>query len=211
LNYYPQGNDLVESTSKTLIQILKKNINLNQKNWHLKLIDALWVRKISLKDSTGMSPYMLVYGKEEKIPINVELNTLTYAVKMEYAEDITPLQKILNQFLRLEEERSESLQKISPRQYNFKRYFDESATIKKIKKGKLVLFWNKAKEKPSMHTKFEALWIRPYLIEKILGENVNVSCQWETLEKFFHLRFSFFFVHSFSFYFVHPHYLESIS
>jgi hypothetical protein len=34
-----------------------------------------------------------------------------------------------------------------------------------------VLLSNKAKEKPSMHTKLEALWIRPYIVEKILGFN----------------------------------------
>jgi hypothetical protein len=34
-----------------------------------------------------------------------------------------------------------------------------------------VLIWNKAKEKPSMHTKFEVLWIGPYIIENILGFN----------------------------------------
>jgi hypothetical protein len=34
-----------------------------------------------------------------------------------------------------------------------------------------VLLWNKAKEKPSMHTKFEELWIGPYIIDKIMGFN----------------------------------------
>jgi transposase InsO family protein len=41
-NYYPQGNSLIESTNKTRVQILKKTIDKNQRNWHLKLMDALW-------------------------------------------------------------------------------------------------------------------------------------------------------------------------
>jgi hypothetical protein len=40
-----------------------------------------------------------------------------------------------------------------------------------FQKGEIVLLWNKAKEKLSMHTKFKALWIRPYDIEKILSFN----------------------------------------
>jgi hypothetical protein len=36
LNYYPQGNGLSESTNNTLIQILKKIIDKNQRNWNLK-------------------------------------------------------------------------------------------------------------------------------------------------------------------------------
>jgi hypothetical protein len=62
-----------------------------------------------------------------------------------------------------------------------------------------VLLWNKAKEKSSMHTKFEELWIRPYVIEKIWGfnsymlqdmkeKNINAACQWETFERFLFLR-----------------------
>jgi hypothetical protein len=41
--------------------------------------------------------------------------------------------------------------------------------MKNFHKGELVLLWNKTKEKPSMHMKFEALWIEPYVVEKILG------------------------------------------
>jgi hypothetical protein len=52
---------------------------------------------------------------------------------------------------------------------NVKIYFYQSTTVKNFQKGELVLLWNKAEEKSSMHTKFEALYIRPYVIEKILG------------------------------------------
>ena len=68
-NYYPQGNGLAESTDKTLIQILKKTIDTNQMNWHLKLIDTLWASRMTPKDSIGMSMYTLVSGKEEKLTI----------------------------------------------------------------------------------------------------------------------------------------------
>jgi hypothetical protein len=60
---------------------------------------------------------------------------------------------------------------MNQRQQSVKKYFDQRTTMKIFQKGELVLLWNKAKEKPSMHTKFEALWIGPYIIEKILGYN----------------------------------------
>jgi hypothetical protein len=103
-NYYPQGNGLAESTNKTLIHILKKTIDHNQKNRHSKFMDTLWVRRMTMKDNTRMSLYILVYGKEEKIPIILKLNALTYAVNIEDAKDSTPMQKRLNQLLKLEEE-----------------------------------------------------------------------------------------------------------
>jgi hypothetical protein len=52
-----------------------------------------------------------------------------------------------------------------------KKYFDQSTTIKYFLKDQLVLLWNKEKEKPSLHSKFDALWIGPYQIEKICGFN----------------------------------------
>jgi len=79
-NYYPQGNSLAESTNKTLVQILKKTIDKNQRNWHLKLSDALWARRMTPKDSTRISLYTLVYGKEAKMSISLELNSLTFMV-----------------------------------------------------------------------------------------------------------------------------------
>jgi hypothetical protein len=75
---------------------LKKTIDKNQKNWDLKLIDALWESRTTLKASTGMSLYTLFYGKEEKIPISLELNTSNFVVNTEDAEDSAPMQKRIN-------------------------------------------------------------------------------------------------------------------
>jgi hypothetical protein len=60
LNYYPQGNGLAESTNKTLVQVLKKTIDSNLRNRHMKLIEALWESRKTPKDSTRMSLYLLV-------------------------------------------------------------------------------------------------------------------------------------------------------
>jgi hypothetical protein len=104
LNYYPQGNGLAKSTNKTLVKILKKTVDGNQRNWYLKLTEALWERRTTMKDSIGMTLYLLVYGKEAKMPINLELSTLIYVVITEEMEDTSPTQKRINQLLKLEEE-----------------------------------------------------------------------------------------------------------
>jgi hypothetical protein len=85
-NYYPQGNGLAKSTNKTLIQILKKTIDLNQKNWNLKSTDALWASRLTPKESTRNSPYTLGYGKEARMLINLELNVITYAMNIKDVE-----------------------------------------------------------------------------------------------------------------------------
>jgi hypothetical protein len=75
----------------------------------LKLTDGLWVRRMTLKDNIGMSLYMLIYGKEKKMPIILKLNALIFVVNIEDAEDISPMQKRVKESLKLEEEPSKSL------------------------------------------------------------------------------------------------------
>ena len=77
-NYYPQGNGQAESTNKNLIYIIKRTLEGNKCSWHDKLKLALWADRITPKRSTGMSPYMLVYGKEARLLVSVEPLTLDF-------------------------------------------------------------------------------------------------------------------------------------
>ena len=60
--YHLQGNGLVESSNKSLVNIIKKLLEINKKSWNKRLVHALWVDRISQKKSIGMSPFELVYG-----------------------------------------------------------------------------------------------------------------------------------------------------
>lgn len=90
-NYYPQGNHLVESTNKNLIRIIKKTLQENQRDWHKKLMSALWLDRITPNKIIGNSPYMLVYGKEAKLSISTELPALDLATQYALFEEGDPL------------------------------------------------------------------------------------------------------------------------
>ena len=60
-----------KSTNKNLIIILKKIVIENQRSWHLDLPNALWANRFTPKNSLGVSPYTLVYGKEVVLPPNI--------------------------------------------------------------------------------------------------------------------------------------------
>ena len=81
--YYLQGNGLAKSINKTLIQVLKNIISDSQKNWHKKLNNELWVSMITPKESTSQFTYLLVYGKESILPINLKTNELVIACQAE--------------------------------------------------------------------------------------------------------------------------------
>ena len=55
--YYPQGNGLVGSSNKILVNIFKKLLEENKKSWHNKLVHALWVGRLTSQKSINMSPY----------------------------------------------------------------------------------------------------------------------------------------------------------
>jgi hypothetical protein len=103
---------------------LKKNIDKNQRDWNLKLIDALWPRRMTPKENIGMYPYTLGYGKEAKMSISLELNALNFVVNTEDEEDSSLIQRRINQLLKLEEEQSKSPNRTSQRHQSIKRYFD---------------------------------------------------------------------------------------
>jgi transposase InsO family protein len=60
--YYPQGNELAESSNKSLIRIIKKLLAENKRSQDSKLKFALWADHISNKKSIGTSPFQMVYG-----------------------------------------------------------------------------------------------------------------------------------------------------
>lgn len=58
-----------------MINILRKLVSNNQKKWHKKIHDALWVDKTPPKRAIGISPFELVYGVEASLPLPLEIST----------------------------------------------------------------------------------------------------------------------------------------
>ena len=114
-NYYPHGNIIDESTNKNLIIILNKTVIENKRNWHVAPPNALWVDRVTPKNSLGVSPYTLVYGKEAIFPPNIFLSAsqLSQASRGSSSE---VLQVRINTLLKLEESRSKSRERFKHQQ-----------------------------------------------------------------------------------------------
>eukprot|EP00253_Pinus_taeda_P016674 PITA_16674 len=168
-NYYPQGNELAESTNKNLIRIIKRTIDQNHKNWHKSLMYALWADQITQKASIGTSPFNLVYGKEVVLPTHLAIPSLALVQFI----DKTPtssLQLKQLQILKLEEQREQAKITHAHHQELVKASFDSNMVSRKdFQIGDLVLKWDNADEEKGKHSKFQQMWLEPFQIVEIIG------------------------------------------
>ncbi|XP_070023325.1 uncharacterized protein [Nicotiana sylvestris] len=60
-----------ESTNKVIINNLKKWLEESKGNWPEVLPGVLWAYRTTAKTSTGETPFLLVYGAEDLIPVEI--------------------------------------------------------------------------------------------------------------------------------------------
>ncbi|XP_050896424.1 uncharacterized protein LOC127103192 [Lathyrus oleraceus] len=72
--YYAQAKGQVEAANKILIGLIKKSVGQKSKNCHKTLNQVLWACRSSPKDSTKYTPFLLVYGHEIMLPLDIYLH-----------------------------------------------------------------------------------------------------------------------------------------
>lgn len=107
--YHPQANGQVESTNKVLETILTKTVQLHKKDWSDRLPEALWAYRITWRNTTGFSPYELVYGNKVLLPIEFQIKTFNMAADLGIDLDEAQQQRIL-QLNELDEIREDAFQ-----------------------------------------------------------------------------------------------------
>jgi len=98
--YYPQGNGLAKSSNKSLVNIIKNLLETNKKRWHKKLVNALWVDRVSQKNSIGMSLFEIVYGVDTVFPTSLAVPVVKLLQEANSEED--HLQWRINQMIHLQ-------------------------------------------------------------------------------------------------------------
>jgi hypothetical protein len=72
------------------------------------LFFALWAYRTAVKTATGFTPFHLVHGVEETLPIECEIPTLRTAIEL--LPDTAPMEQRLLNLESLDEDRRSSLQ-----------------------------------------------------------------------------------------------------
>ncbi|XP_004309865.1 PREDICTED: uncharacterized protein LOC101303477 [Fragaria vesca subsp. vesca] len=70
---HPQTKRRVKPLNKLIKQNLKKRLEDAKGLWVAKLPEVLWTLRTILTTATGESPYLLFYGTEAVIPMEIEV------------------------------------------------------------------------------------------------------------------------------------------
>ena len=84
--FHPQSNAVIERTNRTLLNMLAKTTDKNQRNWSELLPYVMLAYRTSVHESTGYTPYFLFFGLGATLPIDLQFPLLSDATWTNYHE-----------------------------------------------------------------------------------------------------------------------------
>ena len=170
--YYPQGNGQAESTNKVLKGIISRMVEDNPRDWHNLLSEALWAYRTSRKSATKVTPYMLVYGHDAVLPMEITVKS----ARLAYQNDLSPAdytQAMLVELEDLDDLRLKSYDHLMAQKLKVARAFDKRVRRKSFAEGDLV--WKTIYplgSKDSRFGKWSPTWEGPFQVWQVCRGNV---------------------------------------
>lgn len=138
--YYPQENGSIESSNKTLVIILKKTIAQNQRSWDSQLKILLCDNRVTTKNSTGKSPFDLVYGATRIFPTQLDIPMEKFI--QDEKEETNPLTRRINELVELQDNIEKATENLIKYQDKMMNMFDKNSRNKIFWPSDLVLRWD---------------------------------------------------------------------
>ncbi|XP_060190734.1 uncharacterized protein LOC132620012 [Lycium barbarum] len=174
---HPIGCEIeAESTNKTILKVLKRRIGKAKRNWPDVLPKVLWSYRVTHKTSTGETPFLLVYGVEALVPIEVMESNIRYVHPID-TENMEAMKDGLNL---LKEHREFALIKLMAQKQQVERYYNNKTKLRQIKLGDLVMRMLIPATKIPNEGKVGANWEGPY---RVIADAGKGTFQLETLDR----------------------------
>jgi hypothetical protein len=162
--YHPEGNGLVERFHSTLKSMLKKFVGECVKTWDKYLPYLLFAYREVPTESTGYSPFELLYGRTIRGPLAVIKET--WLEKRPDTSNLTSyVLEMRKRLATMQEVVKKNLNKAQGKQ---KRSYDIRSLNRKFEVGDRVLLLL-----PTPGSKIEIKWQGPYTVTKVMDNGLN--------------------------------------
>ena len=164
--YHPESDRLVECFNRILLMMLAMFAGEHKDDWDDLLPPVMMTYQSSVHESTGFSPYRLMFGEECTLPMNIGLPSR----QPDLAEDVTsPYAVWVKDSLEVafDQVRRHSGQVVQRQ----KRLYDQWALRRLFAIGNWVMRYYPAGKK----CKLDSIWTGPYLIVATLGWTVDIQ------------------------------------
>ncbi|XP_022895473.1 uncharacterized protein K02A2.6-like [Olea europaea var. sylvestris] len=129
---HPQSNGLAEVTNRIILQDLRTRISDARGSWSDELPSILWTYRTTHRTTTGETPFMLAYGFEVMVPVEIRLPSHRRLVPETSEHTIEHLDL-------LEEVREQAAIKVASYQTKTAKHFNSKVKARRFRAGDLVL------------------------------------------------------------------------
>ena len=164
--YHLESDGMVERYNRTLLMMLEMFAGKNWEDWDDLLPAVMMAYRSSVHESTGFSPYRLMFGEECTLPMVIGLpkqqSDLPDSITSPYAMWVRDALEVA-----YEQVRQHSGQAVQRQ----KRLYDHRAVKRLFAVGDWVMRYYT----PAKKCKLDSAWIGPYLIVSLIGWALGIQ------------------------------------
>lgn len=160
--YHPMCNGLTEKFNETMKTMLKR-CSEQPRQWH-RFINLLFAYREVPQESTGFSPFELLYGRTVRGPMFILKELWTKEVEIPEAKN--SYQYVFERREKLEDTLSIAHDELKKAQQKGKHYYDRKCIARRFQSGNKVLVLL-----PTDHDKLLTQWKGPHEVSEVEGMN----------------------------------------
>ena len=165
--YHPQADGLVENFNRTLRAMIAKHATKYGDNWDEHLPYLLFAYRTKPHESTGESPFFLLYGRDARLPCEDVFSARRTPYQVDLDDYKTELTVGLAEAWRTAQDHLKKAQK------GQKRAYDHQAKERKVRVGDRVMVLMPA-EQTGKNRKLQRPYFGPYRVIEIHPNGVTV-------------------------------------
>ena len=175
--FHPQSNAVIERTNRTLLNMLAKTTDQNQRNWSELLQYVMLAYRTSVHESIGYTPYFLLFGHEATLPIGLQFPQPSDATWTNYHDYVAETR------LRFHTAYEQPRQYLKGQQKGQHALYNAEVHGPQFTGGQMVLLHNLSTPQ-GLSPKLPSFWRGLYKITQVISEMTYKICEIETYKEF---------------------------